>query len=64
MQTEIYSVEKFDKPPVRKVEVCTGEIKCAISSVSVHAEISIEKARIAAQTFCKIFYGDQYYQYY
>ena len=61
VQTEIYSEEKFDKPPLRKVKVCTDEIKSTISSVSVHAEISIEMARIAAETFCKIFYGYQYY---
>ena len=49
------------QPPVRKVKACTEEIKSALANVSVSAEISPEKARLAAQAFSKSFYGHNYY---
>ena len=60
IQTDLYSVLQ---PPVRKVKICTEEIKSALANVSVAAEISPEKARLAAQAFVKTFYGDNYYLY-
>ena len=45
-QADIHFVSQ---PPVRKVKVCTEEIKSALSEVSVVAQISPEKARKAAQ---------------
>ena len=44
-QTDLHVVVK---PPVRKVKVCTEEIKSALAEVSVVAQISPEKARKAA----------------
>ena len=58
IQTDLYNVLQ---PPVRKVKVCTEEIKSALANVSVTAEISPEKARLAAQAFAKTFYGHIYY---
>ena len=52
-QTDIHLVSQ---PPVPKVKVCTEEIKSALSEVSVVAQISPEKARIAAQAFARNFY--------
>ena len=49
-----------DQPPVRKVKLCTDEIKTALAEVSVRAQISPEKVRRAAQHFQKI-YGHNYY---
>ena len=40
---------------------CTEEIKSALANVSVAAEISTEKARLAAQAFSKFFYEHNYY---
>ena len=57
-QTDIFFVSQ---PHVRKVKVCMNEIKCVLSDMSVAAKISLEKARIAAKTFAKIFYGHKYY---
>ena len=39
----------------------TEELKSALANVSVAAEISPEKARLAAQAFSKAFYGHNYY---
>ena len=58
IQTDLYNVSQ---PPVRKVRDCTEEIKSALANVSVAAEISPEKARLAAQAFSKYFYGHSYY---
>ena len=58
IQADLYSVLQ---PPVRKVKECTDEIKSALANVSVAAEISPEKARLAAQAFSKHFYGHEYY---
>ena len=58
IQTDLYSVLQ---PPVRKVKICTEEIKSALANVSVAAEIYPEKARLAAQAFAKTFYGHNYY---
>ena len=41
--------------PSKKVKLCTEEIKTALAEVSVRAQISLEKARKAAQAFSKIF---------
>ena len=43
------------------MKACTEEIKSALANVSVSAEISPEKARLAAQAFSKSFYGHNYY---
>ena len=58
IQTDMY---KVSQPPVRKVKICTEEIKSALANVSVAAEISPEKARLAAQAFSKYFYGHDYF---
>ena len=58
IQTDLYNVSQ---PPVRKVRDCTEEIKSALANVSVAAEVSPEKARLAAQAFSKYFYGHSYY---
>ena len=57
-QADLFNVQQ---PPVRKVEICTEEIKTALAEVSVAAQMSPEKARKAAQAFSKDFYGHQYY---
>ena len=51
----------IDQPPVRKVKLCTEEIKTALAEVSVRAQVSPEKAHKAAQAFSKNFYGHNYY---
>ena len=51
----------FSKPPVRKVKNCTDSIKSALASMTVAAEISPEKARVAAQVFSKLFYKHTYF---
>ena len=45
----------LDQPQVRKVKLCTEEIKTALVKVSVRAHISPEKARKAARDFQKNF---------
>ena len=57
-QTDLHVVVQ---PPVRKVKVCTDEIKSALAEVSVVAQISPEKARKAAQAFARNFYQHNYY---
>ena len=51
----------IDQPPVRKVKLCTEEIKAALAEVSVRAQISSEQATNAAQEFSKKIYGHNYY---
>ena len=51
----------IDQPPVRKMKLCTEEIKTPLVEVSVRAQILPEKARKAAQTFSINFYGHNYY---
>ena len=58
IQTDMY---KVSQPPVRKVKICTEEIKSALANMSVTAEISPEKTGLAAQAFSKTFYGHSYY---
>ena len=54
----------IDQPPVRKVKLCTEEVKIALVEVSVRAQTSLEKARKAAQAFSKYFYGHNNYHSY
>ena len=52
---------QIDQIPVRKVKLCTEEVKIVLVEVSVRAQISPEKVRKAAKAFSKKFYGHNYY---